>query len=159
MKKKNVTVISFLFLVFLGAFLYTCKSPAQPDPNPGETAKEDPSFAADIQAIFNGNCVGSGCHNATASAGLNLTQGQAYNNLVNVVSTSEPNFQRVLPNDAQNSYLVMKVEGRQTVGNRMPLNRSPLTTVQIQNIKNWINKGANQNLSRTLNSKLLLVSK
>lgn len=146
MWKKNITIVSFLLLVFLSAFLYTCKSPNQPnDPDPGETAKEDPSFANDIQAIFNGNCVGSGCHNATASAGLNLSQGQAYNNLVNVDSTSEPNFKRVLPNDAQNSFIVMKIEGRQTVGSRMPLNRTPLTVVQIQNIKNWINKGANQN--------------
>ncbi len=147
MWKKNITIVSFLILVFLSAFLYTCKSPNQPNGggDTGETAKEDPSFATDIQAIFSGNCVGSGCHNATALAGLNLSQGQAYNNLVNVDSTSDANFKRVLPNDAQNSYIVMKIEGRQTVGSRMPLNRTPLTTVQIQNIKNWINKGANQN--------------
>lgn len=145
MWKKNISIVSFLLLIFLIAFLYTCKSPNQPDPDPDETTKEDPSFATDIQSIFNSNCVGGGCHNATASAGLILSQGQAYNNLVNVDSTSEPNFKRVLPNDAQNSYIVMKLEGRQTVGSRMPLNRSPLTTVQIQNIKNWINKGANQN--------------
>ena len=86
--------------------------------------------------------MGGGCHNAAASAGLNLSQGQAYNNLVNVNSTSEPNFKRVLPNDAQNSYIVMKLEGHQTIGSRMPLSRTPLTTVQIQNVKNWINKGA-----------------
>lgn len=145
MWKKNISIVSFLLLIFLIAFLYTCKSPNQPDPDPDETTKEDPLFATDIQSIFNSNCVGGGCHNATASAGLILSQGQAYNNLVNVDSTSEPNFKRVLPNDAQNSYIVMKLEGRQTVGSRMPLNRSPLTTVQIQNIKNWINKGANQN--------------
>ena len=145
MWKKTIPIVGFLILVFFSAFLYTCKSPNQPDPDPGETAKENPSFATDIQAIFNSNCVGGGCHNATASAGLILSQGQAYNNLVNVDSTSEPNFKRVLPNDAQNSYIVMKLENRQTVGGRMPLNRSPLTTVQIQNIKNWINKGAIQN--------------
>lgn len=148
MWKKNISIISFIIVVFLSTFLYTCKSPNQPDvpdPGAGETAKEDPSFAADIQAIFNANCLGGGCHNATASAGLNLSQGLAYNNLVNVNSTSEPNFKRVLPNDAQKSYIVMKLEGRQNVGSRMPLNRSPLSTVQIQNIKNWINKGAIQN--------------
>ncbi len=147
MRKKNITLVSFLVFVFFCVFLYTCKSPNQPNGggDPGDTAKEDPSFAADIQAIFNANCVSGGCHNATASAGLNLSQGQAYNNLVNVDSTSEPTFKRVLPNDAQNSYLVMKIEGRQNVGGRMPLNRTPLSTVQIQNIKNWINKGANQN--------------
>ena len=144
---KNITIVSFLILVFLSAFFYTCKSPSQPngDGDPGETVIDDPSFSTVIQAIFNANCVGGGCHNATASAGLNLSQGQAYNNLVNVDSTSDANFKRVLPNDAQNSYIVVKVEGRQTVGSRMPLNRTPLTTVQIQNIKNWINKGANQN--------------
>jgi hypothetical protein len=39
----------------------------------------------------------------------------------------------------------MKIEGRQTSGVRMPSGGSPLSSVQIQNIKNWINKGAKNN--------------
>jgi hypothetical protein len=46
--------------------------------------------------------------------------------------------------DASNSYLVIKLEGRQTIGVKMPLGSS-LDAVSLQNIKNWINKGANHN--------------
>ena len=45
---------------------------------------------------------------------------------------------------AYNSYLVIKLEGRQTIGVKMPLGGS-LDAVRLQNIKNWINKGANNN--------------
>lgn len=70
---------------------------------------------------------------------MNLSSGVAYSNLVNVDSTEVPSLKRVLPNDAANSYLVHKIEGNQAVGDRMPLNRSPLSSAKIQNIKNWIN--------------------
>jgi hypothetical protein len=43
-----------------------------------------------------------------------------------------------------NSYLVIKLEGRQTVGTRMPQAGS-LPTNALQNIKNWIDKGAKDN--------------
>jgi len=144
MKKDSITIVFVLLLIVFVSSLIVCKSPSQPNP-PGETAIANPSFANDIQPIFNANCTSSGCHNASAAAGLNLNQGQAYANLVNLDATSESNLKRVLPGDAQNSYLIIKLEGRQNVGGRMPLNRSPLSDVQIQNIKNWINNGANNN--------------
>jgi hypothetical protein len=129
-------------------FLYQCGSDSNPNspstPEP-ETPIENPSLSQDIQSIFNSSCAVSGCHNSAAEAGLNLSQGVAYSNLVNVDSTQVPNKKRVLPNDAQNSYLVEKIEGRQSVGSRMPLNRSTLNSTQIQNIRNWINQGAQDN--------------
>ena len=64
--------------------------------------------------------------------------------LVDVDAASE-NFKRVLPNDANNSYIVIKLEGRQTVGSRMPLSQSPLDNIDLTNIKNWINNGAPNN--------------
>ncbi len=113
----------------------------------GGGVKTDPSFASDIQAIFNNRgCSNVGCHAAsTASAGLILASGQSYANLVNVNSTNEPPKKRVVPSDAANSYLVNKIEGTQTVGGRMPLNAAPLSDTDIQNIKNWINQGAKNN--------------
>lgn len=74
-----------------------------------------------------------------------LLQGQSYSNLVNAASTQEPGKTRVIPNDSTNSYIVIKLEGRQTNGGRMPLGRSALDANSIQNIKNWINKGAKNN--------------
>ena len=43
---------------------------------------------------------------------------------------------------ADNSYLVIKLEGRQTIGVKMSVGGS-LDAVSLQNTKNWINKGAN----------------
>jgi len=74
-----------------------------------------------------------------------LLQGQSYANLVSVTSTQEPAKTRVIPNDATDSYLVVKLEGRQTNGGRMPLGGSALNANSIQNIKNWIDKGAKNN--------------
>jgi hypothetical protein len=113
--------------------------------NGGGTAVENPSFANDVQTIFSNSCALATCHNvATAQAGLDLSNGAAYANTVNVASTSEPNFNRVQPSDADNSYIVIKLEGRQNVGGRMPASGS-LSNAQIQTIKNWINQGAQNN--------------
>ncbi len=138
----KVKIFISVIVLFLGLSAFSCKKGGSEVP---ETVKSDPSFAADIQPIFSNNCALSNCHNSTAQAGLILLQGQSYSNLVNILSTQEPNRMRVLPSDAANSYLVIKIEGNQTVGVRMPNGRSPLSSVQIQNIKNWINRGAKNN--------------
>jgi hypothetical protein len=146
MKKQNLWGVIAIVIIFATAFLINCNSPAEPETPEPEQPIANPTFAQDIQiAIFNGSCASGGCHDTTASGGLNLSQGNAYNNIVNVNSVQDPTKQRVLPNDANNSYLVVKIEGRQTIGGRMPLNRSPLSNTKIQNIKNWINNGANNN--------------
>ncbi|UCE41728.1 MAG: hypothetical protein JSV17_01670 [Candidatus Aminicenantes bacterium] len=146
MKREKFKGLFVVFLIFVSAFLLNCSSPTAPETPSEEQPIANPSFAQDIQAaILNGSCALGGCHDGTASGGLNLTQGNAYNNLVNVNSTQDATKNRVLPNDADNSYLVIKIEGRQSVGERMPLNRSPLSATKIQNIKNWINNGANNN--------------
>jgi hypothetical protein len=146
--KKILWVSGIFVIVGISQLLINCGSSTTTAPNTpdqSETVIPNPSFSQDIQSIFNNSCALSGCHNATASAGLNLSSGQAYANLVNVASTQDPSKMRVLPNDSQNSYLVIKIEGNQSTGGRMPLNASPLSSTKIQNIKNWINNGANNN--------------
>ncbi len=105
----------------------------------------NPSFRDHIQPIFTLNCSLYGCHHSTAQAGLVLMEGPSYENLVNIPSTQEPNRMRVLPGDAANSYLIIKIEGNQTIGTFMPQGREILDEVYIQNIKNWINRGALDN--------------
>jgi hypothetical protein len=144
MKRKNFYIAGALAVLAV-AFLIYCGGGSSTDTSPPPSVKDDPSFGVDIQPIFNSNCVSSGCHNAAASAGLILLSGQSYANLVNVDSTEDGTKKRVLPNDATNSYLVIKIEGRQTIGGRMPLGGSGLNSNSIQNIKNWINKGAKNN--------------
>lgn len=133
----------FLLLVCLGYFLLNCCSSLGPDEL--ESVKEDPSFAQDIQPIFNNNCTLSGCHNSAASAGLDLTREQAYGNLVNVAAIQGTNNIRVIPYSAKDSYLVIKLEDRQSTGSRMPLGGSRLSQNKILNIRNWINRGARNN--------------
>lgn len=127
-------------------------SGTNPDPDPGgggptgggRVIKANPSFDTDIQEIFNRmGCASSSCHGTSESAGLRLTAGDSYDELVNIAAFQEPGT-RVIPNDAENSYLVIKIEGRQTVGGKMPVGGS-LDNIDITNIRNWIDTGALNN--------------
>ncbi|UCC26760.1 MAG: hypothetical protein JSU98_06545 [Gemmatimonadales bacterium] len=107
--------------------------------------KLDPSFQSDIQEIFDRRgCAASSCHGSAEAAGLRLTSGNSHAELVGVPATSEAGT-RVITGDAQNSYLVIKIEGRQTAGGRMPVGGSPLDTIDVKNIRNWIDQGAKNN--------------
>ena len=142
--QKHRVLFGALAVVTAFLFLSGCSSDSTTNTTPPPTVKEDPSYAADIQSIFTNRCISSGCHNAGAAGGLVLLQGQSYANLVNVASTQEAGKTRVIPSDSANSYLVIKLEGRQTNGSRMPLGGT-LDSNSIQNIKNWVDKGAKNN--------------
>jgi hypothetical protein len=125
----------------------TSPSPANPGPGTGSgrTIQADPSFASVIQEIFERRgCTQSGCHNNATVSGLTLARGASYAALVNVRAANEP-IVRVIPGNADGSYLVIKLEGRQAVGARMPLGGAPLDEIDLANIKNWINQGAKNN--------------
>ena len=49
------------------------------------------------------------------------------------------------PGDPDNSYLVIKNEGRQSVGSRMPLGGAAQDEIDQANIRNWIAQGALNN--------------
>ncbi len=138
-----------------GAVLAACggdgggSSPMAPNGPTGEPAdrviKDNPSFAGDVQDIFERNgCTASGCHGTFAASELSLAEGSAYAEIVNVPAVSE-DFLLVKPNDPQNSYVVIKVEGRHTVGSRMPLAGVPLDDIDIANLRNWIVQWAQNN--------------
>jgi hypothetical protein len=115
------------------------------DPEEEQPGIEDPSFAQHIQPIFTASCALSGCHNAGAAAGLDLRAGRSYAQLVGVASTQDPSTLRVEAGDAQNSYLVIKIEGRQSIGSRMPLGRTSLSAEETGTVRNWIGLGAEDN--------------
>ncbi len=137
---------AILVIPILAVILWGCGGPP-PTASSDGAIKADPSFAQDIQSIFNRiGCNIAGCHDqATAQAGMVLLTGQAYLNLVNVTSTEVPAKKRVAPGNLAGSYLVDKIEGTQSVGVRMPNGLAPLNTVDIQNIRNWISNGAKNN--------------
>ena len=107
----------------------------------------DPVTLSDVQKIFTSNCALSGCHAGTnPQQGMNLSVGQTFANVVNVQAMELSTMNRVTTDEPDNSYLVHKVQGTHLnvggSGNRMPLGRSPLTQMDIDLIRAWIEAGA-----------------
>lgn len=133
--------------------LATCSTSDSPTdlvgtPSDTRTIKANPSFADDITEIFKRTgCADSNCHgNGAGGLVIGSSASANYARLVNVTSPISGEVY-VIPNDAQNSYLVKKLENRQGSGNgtRMPIGGSALDNIDLTNIKNWINKGAPNN--------------
>ena len=97
--------------------------------------------------VLGPTCAVAGCHSGptgmTLPRGMDLTSADAsFANLVGVTSTQDPSLQRVAPGDADNSYLVQKLEGTAAVGQTMPAGGSPLDQATIDVIRTWISNGA-----------------
>lgn len=83
------------------------------------------------------------CHSgATAPAGLRLDAANSYALLVGVASVEDATYLRVQPHDPNNSYLIKKLEGTAAVGERMPAGLPPLSSADINVIRQWITDGA-----------------
>ena len=109
----------------------------------------NPSFATDIQPIFDRRCAIGGCHTVLSrNAELVLQRGYAYDSIVNVPAFLMPAFLRVEPGNAADSWLVRMIEADDNARShfaRMPLGSQPLTPNQIATIVNWIENGALEN--------------
>lgn len=115
-----------------------------PPADPGGQATV--SFSQDVVPLFErGNCTTSGCHGRPYQSDLQLRADSAWVMLVNYVAVMEPNEVRVIPGDAQGSYLVKKLEGRHTIGARMPALYDPRPQSEIDVIRTWIDEGARNN--------------
>ncbi len=118
--------------------------PNGPDPDGGTL-----SFSGGVQPIFTDNCAFTQCHaGASPQADMNLSEGMAYQNIVNVSSRQVSTMVRVAPGEPDSSYLVLKIEGRAGsvggVATRMPLG-GMLTQAQIDTIRRWMENGAENN--------------
>ena len=122
----------------------------------GPTPGLAPTFASIQANIFessdsSGRAACIQCHTRQGGRipplGLSLDHDAAYQNLVGVASPAKPGATRVIPGDAENSYMVHKLEGRSDiVGQRMPRTSGPfLTEGQISIIRRWIDQGAQNN--------------
>lgn len=117
MRLPLIAIISLLILA--------CQS------SPGEV-KADPSFRNDISAVFNRHCIS--CHSgASPAAGYDLS---SHAGTLGPGSDSIPN---VIPGNAAASRLWQRLaDGTMPPGGR-------LDTVDIANVRNWINQGARDN--------------
>ena len=103
---------------------------------------EPVSFSADVQPILTQSCATSGCHLApNPSAGLDLSAGEAYGNLVGVAASGNPSLMRVAAGSAEDSFLYLKLLGQGT--SIMPPGGS-LPEEQIETIRAWIDAGAEE---------------
>jgi mono/diheme cytochrome c family protein len=113
--------------------------PMAPDPDPEPVVV---SFAADIQPIFDANCVG--CHGAGGSGGLDLRASATPGSLVNVAASGYAGS-RVVPGDPHVSVLYLKIEGDASTGARMPFGGAALSPALRTLIHDWIEQGAPDN--------------
>lgn len=118
------------------------KTPTTPDGG-GDPIDPTATFTRVQNEIFTPSCGVVGCHDPLGqSAQMILTQGRAYDMIVNRPSVEMPSLARVAPNDPESSYLYRKITGAGITGGRMPLNRPPLSDEQMQLVRNWIRRGA-----------------
>lgn len=110
--------------------------------NNGQQVNGLSKFSELQKQVFTPTCALSGCHgNNSTQANLNLTEGKAYGNLVNVTSNLFPSLKRVVPGNASQS-LVYKVLSHDP---SVPLQMPPTGKLDqkiIDSIAVWINKGA-----------------
>lgn len=100
-----------------------------------------PSFGSIQSHVFTPIC--SVCHaGGSAPQGLRLDAANSYAMLVGVSSSEVPSLKRIAPGDADNSYLVQKIEGHAAVGARMPFGGPYLDANTIAMIRQWIGSGA-----------------
>lgn len=140
--------IQKFFVRGLILFSFVLLSSCSKDNSPTEPVNPPPNgsvytFSYIQSNVFNTTCAVSGCHaGSSPQAGLNLSSGSAYNNLINVKSVLYPNFDRVEPGSSQNSLIIKLLRG--TLQPKMPQGGS-LSSSVIDSIAAWIDRGAPNN--------------
>jgi hypothetical protein len=110
---------------------------------PGDPIDQSATFTRVQNEIFTPTCASIGCHDPLGQQSqMILSSGRAYAQIVNQASVEMPSVARVRPNDPDNSYLYRKITGVNITGERMPLNRGPLTAAEIKLVRDWIRRGA-----------------
>ena len=111
---------------------------------PDEPGTLMPTLSSIQTHVFTPSCAGH--HGPSlAEADLDLSAGRSFANLVNVPST-QVELDLVRPGDAENSYLIHKMDGRPgIVGGQMPIGRLPFSPEEIAVIRQWIDAGARNN--------------
>ena len=109
----------------------------------GAVSGTQPTLASIQANVFSVNCAIPGCHGGgTVQFGLRLDPGFSAGNLINVASPRDANLIRVVPGNPNASFLIQKLEGTQTLGDRMPQFGPYLSQATIDVIRQWIQNGA-----------------
>jgi hypothetical protein len=104
-----------------------------------------PTLSSIQDNVFSVHCAIPGCHGGgSVQFGLRLDPGFSYGNLVNVASPRDANLVRVVPGNPDASFIIQKLEGTQTLGDRMPDFGPYLPQSTIDVVRQWIANGAPQ---------------
>ncbi len=127
------------FLTFLGCIIGTVILISSCSSN----EKNYVSYTQDIDPIFKTACISCHISETGENGNLNLS---GYSTLMAGDSYNGP---VVIPGDADHSLLYEAVskptEEQSRLSGRMPFGLNPLSTIQINQIEDWINEGAKDN--------------
>jgi hypothetical protein len=147
MTGRSKTAYVILLLLSIPLLIMSCSRSGGTDPY-GDDPNDDnnnnnqigmePTFA-NVQMIFTQNC--GNCHIGSRENGVRL---DSYDNVINSVG-DQYGTEVVQPGDADASPLVDKVEPNPEFGSRMPEDGPFLSSDRINQIKEWINQGAENN--------------
>lgn len=139
------SIFNILIFILLLTFFVSCSEDNPTSPSPPGVNNAPAAMLSDIQQkVFSISCATANCHaSGSSQAGLTLSSGQSYNNLVNVQSVLYPNQQRVVPGNSAQSLLIQILRGNRTP--QMPYQSNPLSSAVIDSIAKWIDNGALNN--------------
>jgi len=130
-------VIFFSMLSLIGCSVTT--EPEETNSLPNNTSV---TFTSVQKEVFDKSCALAGCHSGVdAAAGMNLSAGSAYANLINIVSVRNAIFVRVQPGNSANSFIIKMLRNTGENTRIMPPSGT-LNESSIQLVENWINNGA-----------------
>ena len=141
MNKKSITAIfltSLMVMVVLGA----CSDHGTAVDNPPGNGDSTLSFAATVHPLLLSNCGTSGCH-----IGANPQHGFSVATYATITGVSV-HGRHVVPGYADSSAIYIAVTPRYTelgIAGRMPFGRTPLSVIDQNKIRDWINQGAKDN--------------
>ncbi|NBC64174.1 MAG: hypothetical protein GVY07_00755 [Bacteroidetes bacterium] len=146
-KSRTWIILIFLSLPLL---ILSCSSGGSTDPlgdnndtndNNNNDTNEiglEPTFS-NVQMIFSQNC--GSCHIGRSDSGVRLNN---YQNVVNSVGDQYA-IEVIQPGNADESPLIDKIEPDPEIGSRMPQGGPFLSSDRIDQIREWIDEGAENN--------------
>ncbi|MFM2068611.1 MAG: hypothetical protein RLZZ584_3520, partial [Pseudomonadota bacterium] len=113
------------------------------DAGAGAPGTLQPTLASIQAKVFTPRCAVPGCHGGgTVQEGLRLDPGFSAATLIGVASPRDATLVRVVPGQPDASFLIHKLEGDQTLGDRMPQFGPYLPQATIDVLRLWITHGA-----------------
>lgn len=129
MRKGVLPVLLLAVVLVLGSWDYSRSA-----------LQKRPSGISGVKAIMVQSCALAGCHRTNLpTANLRLEMGRFPASVLDVPSAQLLDLKLVDTKAPEKSYLLMKIKGEAGIqGGRMPLNRTPLSAEQIQEVETWI---------------------